>query len=187
MPGRSVLVDKTPARDPACRPTHPVPGHPDLTLKRQYPLPYSRDVGTFGNGPFDSDDARDLVDQLADQPGQRREVLDRLFFRVRDRPGLLDWESSAGEVGAAAAIVAASLPGGEDIRPQLAGFPAHRCHGPVGEGLIAAEGQGRLVDGEPARAMEWLSRSPGKGRPARDGSFPAAIRRGAETLARVGQ
>ena len=41
----------------------------------------------------------------------------------------------------------------------MAGFPAHRCHGPVGEGLIAAEGQGRLVDGEPARAMEWLSRS----------------------------
>ena len=94
MPGRSVLVDKTPARDPACRPTHPVPGHPDLTLKRQCPLPYSRDVGTFGNGPFDSDDARDLVDQLADQPGRRREVLDRLFFRVRDRPGLLDWEFS---------------------------------------------------------------------------------------------
>jgi hypothetical protein len=28
---------------------------------------------------------------------------------------------------------------------------------------------------------------PGKRRPARDGSFPAAIRRGAETLARVGQ
>src|SRR6185312_8412886 len=28
---------------------------------------------------------------------------------------------------------------------------------------------------------------PGKRRPARDGSFPAAIRRGAETLARVGK
>ena len=109
-----------PARDPAYRPTHPAPGHPDLTLKCQYPLPYSRDVGTFGTGPFDSDDARDLVDQLADRPGQRREVLDRLFFRVRDRPGLLDWEFSAGEVVAAAAIVAASLPGGEDIRQQLA-------------------------------------------------------------------
>ena len=77
-------------------------------------------MGTFGTGPFDSDDARDLVDQLADRPGQRREVLDRLFFRVRDRPGLLDWEFSAGEVVAAAAIVAASLPGGEDIRQQLA-------------------------------------------------------------------
>ena len=38
-----------------------------------------------------------------------------------------------------------------------------------------------------ARAMEWLSRSPGMRRPARDGSFPAAIRRVAETLARVGQ
>jgi hypothetical protein len=107
MPGRSVLVEKTPARDPAYRPAHPAPGHPDLTLKCQYPLPFSRDAGTFGTGPFDSDDARDLVDQLADRPGQRREVLDRLFFRVRDRPGLLDWEFSAGEVVAAAAIVAA--------------------------------------------------------------------------------
>jgi alpha-glucosidase len=76
-------------------------------------------VGTFGTGPFDSDDARDLVDQLADQPGQRREVLEHLFGRVRDRPGLLDWEFSAGEVVAAAAIVAAGLPGGEDVQQQL--------------------------------------------------------------------
>ena len=39
---------------------------------------------------------------------------------------------------------------------------------------------GKVEDGKPARAMEWLSRSPGKRRPARDGSFPAAIRRIAE-------
>jgi hypothetical protein len=46
--------------------------------------------------------------------------------------------------------------------------------------LIAAEGQGRVEDGKSARAMEWLSRSPGKLRPTRNGSFPAAIRRIAE-------
>jgi hypothetical protein len=77
-------------------------------------------VGTFGTGPFDSDDALDLVDQLADQPDQRCEVLEHLFFRVRDRPGSLDREFSACEVVAAAAIVAASLPGGEEIRQELA-------------------------------------------------------------------
>ena len=35
-------------------------------------------------------------------------------------------------------------------------------------------------EGKPARAVEWLGRSPGKRRPARDGSFLAAIRRIAE-------
>ena len=46
--------------------------------------------------------------------------------------------------------------------------------------MIAAEDQGRVEDGKSARAMEWLSRSPGKLRPIRNGSFPAAIRRIAE-------
>ena len=77
------------------------------------------EVGTFGTGPFDSDDALDLVDQLTDQPGQHDEVLRRLLYRVRDRPGSLDREFSAGEVLAAAAIVAASLPGGEGIQQKL--------------------------------------------------------------------
>jgi hypothetical protein len=53
-------------------------------------------------------------------------------------------------------------------------------HGPVGGGLIAAEGQRKVEERKPVRAMEWLSRSRGKRRPARDGSFPAAIRRMAE-------
>ena len=67
------------------------------------------------------------------------------------------------------------------------GVPSHRCHGPVGQGLIWAEGQRKVEGGERARAMEWLSRSRGKRRLARDGSFPAALRRIAETLARAGQ
>jgi len=42
-------------------------------------------------------------------------------------------------------------------------FAGASSQGAVGPGrLIAAEGQGILVDGEPARAMEWLGRSPGK-------------------------
>ena len=67
-----------------------------------------------------------------------------------------------------------------DRRPTVAGVPAHRGHGPVGEGLIAAGVQRKLEDGKPTRATEWLSRSPGERRPARDGSFSAAIRRIAE-------
>jgi alpha-glucosidase len=50
-------------------------------------------LGTFGTGPFSNDGALDLLDELADQPaGQRRDVLERTFFRVRDRPDLLGWK-----------------------------------------------------------------------------------------------
>ena len=44
------------------------------------------DMGTFGTGPFDNDGALDLLNKLADQ---RREVLERIFFRVRGHPDLL--------------------------------------------------------------------------------------------------
>jgi hypothetical protein len=78
-------------------------------------------MGTFGTGPFDNDGGLDLLDELADQPAdQRREVLERIFFRVRERPDLLGWKVFPDEVVAAAAVVAASLPGGEDIRQDLA-------------------------------------------------------------------
>jgi Domain of unknown function (DUF4259) len=81
-------------------------------------------MGTFGTGPFDNDGALDLLDELASQPAyQRREVLERIFFRVRDRPDLLGWKFFPDEVVAAAAAVAASLPGGEGIR-QDTGTPA---------------------------------------------------------------
>src|SRR5712691_9895277 len=43
-----------------------------------------------------------------------------MFFRVRDRPDLLGWKFFPDEVVAAVAVVAASLPGGEDIRRDLA-------------------------------------------------------------------
>jgi hypothetical protein len=79
------------------------------------------DMGTFGTGPFGNDGALDLLDELADQPaGRCRDVLDRIFVRVRDRPGLLGREFVPGTIVAAAAVVAAGLPGGEGLRADLA-------------------------------------------------------------------
>jgi alpha-glucosidase len=79
------------------------------------------DMGTFGTGPFDNDGALDLLDELASQPAdRRRERLERLLFRVQDRPDLLGWKFFPDEVVAAAAVVAASLPNGEGIRQWLA-------------------------------------------------------------------
>jgi len=79
------------------------------------------DIGTWGTGPFSSDGALDLLDELAGQPAsQRREALERIFFRVRDRPDLLGRKFFPDEIVAAAAVVAASLPGGEGFRRDLA-------------------------------------------------------------------
>lgn len=79
-------------------------------------------MGTFGTGPFSSDGALDLLDNLTGQSvGQRREVLEGIFLQVRDRPGLLGREFFPDEVVAAAAIVAAGMAGGEDIQRDLAG------------------------------------------------------------------
>jgi hypothetical protein len=44
---------------------------------------------TFGTGPFSDDGTLDLLHGLAGQPAeQRRKVLERIFFRVRDHS---DW------------------------------------------------------------------------------------------------
>jgi len=78
-------------------------------------------MGTFGTGPFSNDGALDLLDSLKGRPAdQRREVLERIFFRVCDRPDLLGWKFFADEIVAAAAVAAASLPGGDGIRRDLA-------------------------------------------------------------------
>ena len=77
-------------------------------------------MGTFGTGPFSSDGALDFLDELAGQPaGQRLEALERIFFQVRDCPDLLGRKFFPDEIVAAAAVVAASLAGGEDIRRDL--------------------------------------------------------------------
>lgn len=73
------------------------------------------DMGTFGTGPFSNDGALGLLDELADQPAsQRRDVLERIFLQVRDRPDLLGRKFFLDEIVAAAAVVAAGLPGGKD-------------------------------------------------------------------------
>jgi Domain of unknown function (DUF4259) len=83
-------------------------------------LDQEADMGTFGTGPFSSDTALDLLDELADQPSdQRRQAVERIFSQVRDHPDLLWRKFLPDEIVAAAAIVAASLPGGEDIRQEL--------------------------------------------------------------------
>jgi hypothetical protein len=78
-------------------------------------------MGTWGTGPFDNDGALDLLDMLVTQPAsQRRETLDRIFVRVMDRPDLLGRKFFPDEAVAAAAVVAASMPGGEGTRQDLA-------------------------------------------------------------------
>jgi len=81
-------------------------------------------MGTFGTGPFSSDGALDFLGELADQPPEkRRQALERIFSQVRDHPGLLWREFFPDEIVAAAAIVAAFLPGGEYIRQELSCLP----------------------------------------------------------------
>jgi alpha-glucosidase len=78
-------------------------------------------MGTWGTGPFSSDGALDLLDELAGQPAsQRREALERIFSGARNRPDLLGRKFFPDEIVAAAAVLAASLPGGEGPRQNLA-------------------------------------------------------------------
>lgn len=77
-------------------------------------------MGTFGAGPFDSDAALDLLDELADRSkGDRPAALARMFTSVTGNPQLLWREYFPDQVVAAAALVAASLPGGESITAPL--------------------------------------------------------------------
>jgi len=98
-------------------------------------------MGTFGTGPFDNDGALDLLDSLKGRPAdQRRDVLERIFSRVRDRPGLLGWKFFPDEIVAAAAVVAASLPGGDAVRRDLAdrGYEADQIVLPAPDGELNA-------------------------------------------------
>jgi len=104
-------------------------------------------MGTFGTGPFSNDGALDLLDSLTGQPAdQRREVLERIFFRVRDRPDLLGWKFFPDEIVAAAAVVAAGLPGGESVRQDLAdrGYEADTIVLPAPDGELNASAAAAL-------------------------------------------
>ena len=73
---------------------------------------YGSWVGTWGPGAFDNDDALDLLDALSGQDTvARRHVLERIFREVREHPENLNFTLGAAEVVAAAAVVAAGLPG----------------------------------------------------------------------------
>ena len=77
----------------------------------------------YGPGPFNNEDGLNFLDWFAREPvRQRPEILERVFLRVQDRPYLLGWKILPGEVVAAAAIVAACLPGSGSTRQELAYF-----------------------------------------------------------------
>ncbi|MEU8218370.1 DUF4259 domain-containing protein [Micromonospora taraxaci] len=77
-------------------------------------------MGTFGTGPFSSDGALDFLDELAERPPQQRaEVLRHLLGYVLANRDLLYREYFPDEVVASAALVAATLPGGEHLQHRL--------------------------------------------------------------------
>jgi len=77
-------------------------------------------MGTFGTGPFSSDGAMDFLEELAERSPERRvPALARMFLFVKNKPELLWREFFPDEVVAAAAIVAATLPGGQQFDEQL--------------------------------------------------------------------
>jgi hypothetical protein len=77
-------------------------------------------MGTFGTGPFSSDGAMDFLQDLAERPAERRAAaLEHMFIFVKEKPELLWREFFPDEVVAAAAVVAASLPGGQQFDQRL--------------------------------------------------------------------
>jgi len=94
-------------------------------------------MGTFGTGPFGNDGALDLLDELTGQPAsQRRVTLERIFFQVRDRPGLLGWKFFPDE------IVAAGRPG-----ERIAGRPARAAAHPRGRPIRPPPHEGVATTG----------------------------------------
>ena len=117
-------------------------------------------MGTFGTGPFDSDGALDVLDWLADlRTGQRREVLERMFFVVRNEPWQLERTVFPDEVVAAAAVVAASLTGSASIKQQLAekGYDADAISVTEADKDLAAAALEALVR-TAGRDGPWLQR-----------------------------
>jgi alpha-glucosidase len=105
-------------------------------------------VGTWGTGPFDSDGALDFLDALTDRPGdQRHEVLSDVLSRVVSNPDLLMLEFFPDEVVAAAALVAASLPGGERILDETPEAPAAALQEPAPDLATTALSALQLVVG----------------------------------------
>ena len=78
------------------------------------------DSAPFDSAPFDSDDALDFLAEVARrEPDVRAKALAHMFSFVVGHPELLGHEFFPDEIVAAAAIVAASMPGGERIEQRL--------------------------------------------------------------------
>lgn len=78
-------------------------------------------MGTFGTGPFSSDGAVDFLEELAERaPDQHVDTLRHMLSYVLANRDLLWREFFPDQVVAAAALVAASLPGGEHMQHRLA-------------------------------------------------------------------
>ncbi|MFU8854905.1 DUF4259 domain-containing protein [Micromonospora sp. SL1-18] len=78
-------------------------------------------MGTFGTGPFSSDGALDFLEELAERPPEQHlDALRHMFTYVLANRGLLWREFFPDQVVAAAALVAAALPGGEHLQHRLA-------------------------------------------------------------------
>ena len=78
-------------------------------------------MGTFGTGPFSSDGAMDLLDELAERPTRLRpDAVAHMLTYILDNRDLLGREFFPDEVVAAAAVVAAAMPGGEYLQRLLA-------------------------------------------------------------------
>jgi uncharacterized protein DUF4259 len=137
-------------------------------------------MGTFGTGPFSNDGALDFLDGLDGQSaGQRREALERIFSQVRDHPDLLGWKYFPDEVVAAAAVVAAGLPGGEGIQQDLV------SHGYDVDAILVPAPDHELNDS----ALEALQRAAGRDGPWHDGwtdpEAAAQARRTTDELAAI--
>ncbi|WP_034261534.1 DUF4259 domain-containing protein [Actinospica robiniae] len=79
-------------------------------------------MGTWDVEPFDNDDAADFADDLDDVPeSERPEMIRAALVAAIDNDGYLDYDEGAHAV-AAAALVAAGVPGNEGLSP--------RHHGP---------------------------------------------------------
>lgn len=78
------------------------------------------EVGTWGPGAFDNDDALDLIDWLAGADGAARvKALEWIFGQGALRPDDLGESRRSATVLAAAAVCAAGVEEGEDVRAQI--------------------------------------------------------------------
>jgi hypothetical protein len=115
-------------------------------------------VGTWGSGAFDNDDALDLLDCLARyDEAQRRQALEWILRKTRERPGDQSEFPAPGEVVAAAAVVAAGLEQGQAIRAEITkrGYEAAAVLIPESSPALACDALAALLIAA-GRDGEWL-------------------------------